>query len=288
MSSDEHVRSESVREMLNLPPLTFDDLVELGRQIPVPRQLPSRPPAVGDVWRARWDDESVLVVLLDLGKSQVRVAPCTFDVPTHAGPNLPELGKRPLYVSWRHQASIPAIALDACFGAALMRGPSDARDSDDSRDEQLSAELARLTAQQLTGQGDGSLPAMLEANAVELPRLVEELKVLPATALKIRRGKKPVTPAQAKALAGLLSVTEDVVLQGNPRLPDDLTSDLQEYQYRARLQHLGEREHLTDSEAWSRAAYGVLLSAARHTGGRESNWHLRIDRYFESEGVGRG
>ena len=83
-------------------------------------------------------------------------------------------------------------------------------------------------------------------------------------------------------------MTEDVVLQGNPRLPEDLTSDLQEYRYRARLQQLGAREHLNDSEAWKPGRAYALVSAARRTGGQESNWHLRIDRYFELEGIAGG
>lgn len=287
MSSDEEARSEDGMGMLKLPPLTLEDLVELGGRILVPRPLPSRIPVVGDVWRARWDDVAVLVVLLGVERSQVQVAPCTFDVPANAPQDLPEIEHHPLYVSWQHDGSIPAITLDARFGAiAITRSPTTRNDADD-RDDELSEELARLAGLHLADQGESSLPDLLATKGIQLPQLVEALKVPPATALKIRRGTTSVTPSQAKTLARLLAVTEETILHSNPRLPDELRADLQEYRHRGQLQRLAARQHLKDSEAWSLAAYGVLASAARHTGGKETGWHLRIDRYFESEGVAR-
>lgn len=271
--------------MMNLPPLTFEDLLALGRRVRVPQAMPDHEPAVGDVWRARWDDESALVLVLEVVGARARVAPCTLDIADWELDGLPLLESRPLYVGWSASRTIPAITLDACFGTVSVVERTAIDEDTEALDERLAAELAPLSTPQLAGEGDGSLPGLLASRSIQPSQLAADLDIPTNTALAIRRGKKPVTPLQARRLAHLLGISEHEVLHGNPRLPDDLAEALHEHRHRAQLRDLASRRRLNDSEAWSTAAYGTLLTAARHTGGRENGWHLRIDRFFDSEGI---
>jgi plasmid maintenance system antidote protein VapI len=271
--------------MLNLTPLTFEDLLAIARTVRVPRALPPRDPGPGEVWRARWDDHSAVVVVIGMTKVTAEVAPCTFDVSSLDPSGLPSIDGRPLFAAWDRTTTIPAVTLDVCFGAVAVGLTAPVSDAASLLGQRLQAELSPLAALRFGEQGDGSLSALIKERALTPSAFARTLGVSPGAALNISRGKRAVNLDQARKLAQILAVSEDTVLQGNPRLPHQLIADLQEHRHRARLDQLASKRHLSDSQAWNTAAYGALLSAARHTGGEEASWHLRIGRFFESEGI---
>ncbi|WP_248962016.1 hypothetical protein [Sphaerisporangium perillae] len=130
--------------------------------------------------------------------------------------------------------------------------------------------------------GTGELARLLASAAVSPQKLVEVLSVTPQRALALRRGQVPVSDVEATALAPMLGISEQAVLEANASPPAALVVQMSRPRRRAQVVRLAQKRAITEHSARLAATYGVNSQAARQTGqSREPEWDERIDRYFQ-------
>jgi hypothetical protein len=130
--------------------------------------------------------------------------------------------------------------------------------------------------------GTGELGKLLASASVTPQNLVDLLEVSPQTALALRRGQEPATPAQAEKLAPVLQLSPRLVLEANPAPSRGLVQLMSRPRRRAQVNRLADRRGIDERTAWLSATYAVTALAARQTGPQtEPAWDERIDQYFQ-------
>ncbi|UVS80553.1 hypothetical protein [Actinokineospora sp. UTMC 2448] len=308
-------------------PSVADRLLELASQARVPDVLTEagrearfgEPRSVqvqrGQVWRASWDDVSLLVLLLDVGDFDVTMAPVTLDPPAEdehclvLEPRGTAFGV-PVTV-WRGlQAELPVRVLDAVLdqwadelvNAADQRLEADAGLPPRSRRgtpilsefDQAATVRAEILDDLDALRASPALP--IESEGRSTPSLVNVLAdkfnfeglmtaLIPlgltqAEVMDIVRGYKPMTPAQALAVSESTGVDHELVSQAVRPLPADLVAKVQHPRFRAVWREHAARDNTDEAAAREAGAYGVLAMAARQTGSGPPDWSRRIEQYL--------
>lgn len=273
--------------MTDLPHLTFDDLLALGRRVRIPRSVESAPPAPGQVWRASWDSVASLVVVLSASDGAVVVAPIftDFDALIFEDEEVADFAGCAALVLRRHARPIAPLTLDTLFGAVSLPEHAGTNPVIDAElEHEMTEPLDKLADWSAHGEGNGTLRERLRASGVTAGQIAAALNEPLAVAAQIFRNARPVTPNQAETLAHTIPLTADEILEANPTLPTQWQRELQASSYRAPIRALARQRHKTDSDTWRSVAYGAFALAARQGNGRTpESVRARIESYLQSE-----
>lgn len=273
--------------MTDLPHLTFDDLLVLGRRVRIPRSVESEPPTHGQVWRASWDSVTSLVVVLSVSDASVLVAPIftDFDALVFEDGEIADFAGRAALVLRRHARPIAPLILDALFGAVSFPEHAGTNAEIDAElEHDMTEPLDKLADWSAHGEGNGTLRERLQASGVTAGQIAAALNEPLAVAAQIFRNARPVTPNQAEILAHTIPLTADEILEANPTLPIEWQRELQASTYRNPIRALARQRHKTDSDTWRSVAYGAFALAARQGNGRTpESMRARIESYLQSE-----
>ncbi len=308
-------------------PTVSDRLLELASRARVPDVLTEagrearfgEPRSVqvqrGQVWRACWNEVSLLVLLLDVGEFDVTMMPVTVDPPAEdehclvLEPSSTVFGI-PVTV-WRGlRAELPVRVLDAVLdqwtnefvnaanqpvGADTglpprsRRGtpiPSEFDPAASIRAEILDDLDALRASPALPVESEGrSTPSLVKVlgDKFSFEGLVTALAPLGLTqaeVMDIVRGYRPMTPAQAHVVSESTGVDHESVSQAVRPLPADLVAKVQHPQLRAVWRERAARDNTDEAAAREAGAYGVFAMAARQTGSRPPDWSNRIEQYL--------
>lgn len=273
--------------MVDLPPLTHADLVELGRRIRIPQPIQAIEPEPGQVWRALWDETTALVVILEANEISVRAAPFFFDFDdlVFEDEDHVTLAGRSAVVLWRHAQKIAPLTLDVLFGSVpLAERQTTGPITDQVLESQMAEPLDSLAAWTRKGEGDGTLRERLLELHISARQIADTLGTPLAVGANILRNVRPVTSEEAEALAMALPLTANEILASNPELPQQWQEELQSATYRSPVRDLARQRHSSDSETWRSVAYGAYALAARQGNNREAaSMRARIQSYLQSE-----
>lgn len=261
--------------------------------------------ARGQLWRARHDSRSALVLIVGVDGATVDVVPVSIDDVSNADAvELPADASAldaPLSV-WAHMpASVPMRTLEQYIGAFLLDypggnvlegvinagRPGTAAVSAAEQSLVFAAGIAdtleQLAAAPLPG-GTGQLPSILKATGLPVGELGSLLGVSSAIVLELRRGERALSAEQARALASALGRDEEELLEANPTPPEPLVVWMSRPPQRRRLIALAKAKSLDEDRAFSHATFSAFALAARAVGDREaeSKWAVFGERYFQS------
>ena len=274
-------------------------------------------PARGQLWRASWDDETQLVLVLRVtGIGTAVVVPATMDPPTSdessvvVDPALTVLGHA--LTVWAGLATeVPFLVFDLMIGAVApvvveaaenvpaggekrmlpegVRAGTRVESPFDSAAEiraELSDVLERLHNAAWVTQtlpAGRPLPELLKGRT-DIPALMSEIAealcLKPPEVIGILKGTRPVIPEHARAVARITGLTEQQVLSSASPLPAVLIRELDRPKWRKALK-AQRSPGGSEIAARLKVAYGTLALAARQTGTASADsWPQRIRQYL--------
>jgi hypothetical protein len=269
------------------------------------------PLRAGAVWRTRWDDVVLLVLLVgNPTATTVAVTPVTFD-DTGAGADtllvaFPS-GRDATLAVWRTlRRDLPLALLDRPVGelspaviawAAGGPVPDDARlagpalpqvaprspvraDLEDDLDGLIAAVPALTpvaSRRAVTGARKRVLPSE-EQFAALMARLGVSLPVV----LDLVDGKREPSLEEAAALRDIVGVTPEVIPP-----PAELVIEMYHPRWKATVLDLARRRDMKEAAARAVMASGAFALAARQTGDQTPDWRERLARWADAEGLGR-
>lgn len=275
-------------------------------------------PARGQLWRASWGDVRQPVLVLRVTETGTAVvAPVSADPPASdessvvLDPSLTIFGHA--VTVWGGLATeIPFLVFDLMIGvvaptivtiaehAAAGEGqeilPEGVRagapvesifDPAAGVRAELSDALERLRDARWAPQALSSGKPLREllmgrADVAALMRtLAEALGLRPPEVIDLVKGTRPISPADAPAIARITGLTEQAVLSAASPIPASLVRELDRPRWRKELraQHLGDESEIS---ARLTVAYGALALAARQTGPAADPWPQRIRHYLDT------
>ena len=269
------------------------------------------PLRAGAVWRARWDDVALLVLLVgNPTTTTVAVTPVTFDdtgadadtllvaFPSGRGAalavwrtlrrDLPlalldrPVGELPLAViAWTAGGPIPddtRLAAPALPSAAF-RSPVRA-DLEDDLDGLIAAvpALAPVSSRRTTSGARKRVLPSEEQFAVLMARLGVSLPVV----LDLVDGKREPSPEEAAALRDIVGITPEVTPP-----PAELVIEMYHPRWKATVLDLARRRAIKEAAARAVMASEAFALAARQTGDQSPDWRERLARWADAEGLGR-
>lgn len=273
-----------------------------------PDRWPLRP---GAVWRARWDDVALLVLLVGIPTATtVGAAPVTFDdtgadadallvtAPAVSGVPLtvwrtlrrdlplavldrPVDEVTPAVVAWTTGGPAPD---DAQLGGPAL--PSIAPRSsvraglEDDLDALMEAvpalgpapvRSAAASTQKRLSPSDEQFAALMDRLGTGLPAVLDLID-----------GKREPNRIEAAALMDILGVTPEVA-----RHPAELIIEMCQPRWKVTVLDLARRRGTNEASARTEMAYGAFALAARQTGEQHPDWRERLARWVEAEGLMR-
>jgi hypothetical protein len=270
-------------------------LAEVQLPEAVRRAWSSTPPTplAGQLWSARWGNYAQFVLLLDVLPNAVRAVPVTFDVGTadHDAVVIHGVFPAAAVVRYADETAIPVRVLDRYTGLAVehprkLDGPpgepiASVLDPRARHRARLQDALETFAHARWAPEGSGRIAELLKIS-VDASAIVQALQLTEREFVQLRKGNRPVTPEQAKLLAGVLDMPAEEILAANPALPDELVADLDWPQHRALVLELAERQELDEIQAWRTAGYAIYAAQHRTSGNQPPSWQQLIQRYFEA------
>lgn len=271
---------------------------------------------VGQVWRARWEDISVLVLILAVEDRDVTAAPVTIDPPAEddhsfvlEGPGtvfgvdttvwagltgtLPiRVLERPVdqwsdeVVRWTRQTAdgrprdVPAGARCGC---AI---PSDLDPTALIRAELIDDVEALRQAPGLPTAACGERPSELASLLGGRPDLVSlgsALDLPQPEVMKILRGKTPLTGRQIEAVAQVTGLPAEQIAASVRPLPLGLVVKMEHPRWRRTWQERARIHRVSETQARLAGSYGAFALAARQTGGGEPDWNERLRQFLRQD-----
>lgn len=268
----------------------------------------------GQIWRASWDDIRRLVVIRQIEGTELDVIPLTVD-PSAEDADCFVLDDRSTAFGtdatlWAGlSTTLPMRVLDEIIdeltdgtsawasdpdstslpdGVRRGRAPSHPFETSIQVRATISDDLIALRsspALPVAGDGDSqpvpTLASILGTN-VDLEVLVSALSPLgldqPAV-MSLLRGKRPVSPQIASAVARVTGIDEAVVAGAVQPLPARFVEEVDHPRWRqvwrAHTQRAGGREE----DARLAASYEMFARAARQTGAQEPDWRARLAQF---------
>lgn len=285
----------------------------------VRRSVDGPPPeaALGQIWRAGWDDLEALVVILRVDVDGVLASPVSIDPPDGDDRTLiMDETATVLGVSvsaWAGLArTIPTRVLEVCLDrlgndvtealihlhreeAGNMRVPSHTSLGQrvtspfdpiaqvramltDCLDELAAAEWIPAAQAQHRKLTD------LLGKGIDFAALKDALGVSLPAVWEIVRGRAELTEIQARALSQLTGVAGADLLAIVPPLPPELVREIDHPRWRREFNRLRRHRSLSDSALRLDVARGTLRMAARQTGAAAPSWRDRIRQYLAVSG----
>ncbi|WP_163750780.1 hypothetical protein [Mycolicibacterium helvum] len=306
------------------------DYLELARRAAAPQLSPTRrrarfgdtrdhPIEAGQIWRASWDEVSMLVVVRDIDHTELKVIPLTIDPPAEDSDCVVLEAKLTAFDTevslWAGLAStLPLRVLDEIidqlpnetsewlFTADLAKPPRGVRRGRAPTNPfEPSIEIRAMIDDDLTTlRSSPALPvatdedsrpvpslASLLGKNVDLAALVAALSPLgldqPAV-MSLLRGKRPVSPEIADAVATVTCIEPAQVAAAVQPLPARFVEEVDHPRWRQVWRERAERTGSREEEARLAASYEMFARAARQTGAPEPDWHARLAQFRVVEG----
>jgi hypothetical protein len=294
--------------------------VELGRRFGDLQRIELQ---AGQLWRARWEDVGLLVLLLDVDGSSYWAAPVTIDPPVEdessvvLAPATTVLGE-PLTVWAGLAQQLPLRVLDQPLDVlspdvvAYIRSVAAGRTGQaptgcragsrivsvfqpaaEVRAE-LQDDLEALAAASWLPQTNAEVPRQpgkigdlrdLLGDRPDLRALMEALNAPLPEVLDIIRGRRPLTPTQAEALTEVTGQPAEVLLASVGPLPDALVAEVDHPRWRPVVRRRARRTGQDEARARLELAYGTYALAARQTGPAPAPpWRDRVTRVAAADG----
>jgi hypothetical protein len=275
----------------------------------------------GQVWRACWDEVSVLVLVLAVEDRDLLVAPVTIEPPAEDDRCMVLEGSFTAFgvaaTVWAGLTCIVPIRVLDCpvdqWSEDLIRwtthtaqgrphpvppGTRQGRAIQSELDPAalLQAELADdleslSQAPGLPVDTPGSTPrdlASLLGTSLDLSLLCSSLGLPQAEVMKLLRGKIPLTPDQVEVVARVTGLSSEKIAGTVRRLPLGLVILAEHPRWRPTWARRAQRLHISEDQARLTGSYGVFALAARETGGGESDWEQRLRQFLRGEKTGAG
>ncbi|MFD2415411.1 hypothetical protein [Amycolatopsis pigmentata] len=274
----------------------------------------------GQVWRARWDQVSVLVLVLAVEDRDVLAAPVTVDPPVEDGHCLVVDGSSNTFgvdaTVWAALAtSVPVRVLErtidtwsgdiarwisttegrsepAPAGTRHGHGGGSELDPVASFRAELADDLESLQqAPGLPAETPGMTTqdlASLLGDRLDLALLCNSLGMRQPEVMKLLRGKVPLTLEQVKTVARVTGLAAEKIAQTVRPLPFGLVVAAEHPRWRHVWHERARRQHVSEAEARLSGSYGAFALAARETGGRGRDWDERLRRFLSDEELDPG
>jgi hypothetical protein len=271
---------------------------------------------VGQVWRARWEEVSVLVLVLAVDDRNILAAPVTIDPSAEDDHSLVLESSSTAFgvetTVWAGLvATVPVRVLDRPVdkwsedlvhwtthtaqgqSSAIPPGTRQGRAIQSELDPaaQLKAELAddlELLSQapylpvDTSDVTSRSLASLLGTN-FDLGSLCSSLGLPPPEVIKLLRGKIPLTPDQIKVIAGVTGLSSEEIASTVRRLPPGLVVHAEHPRWRPTWARRAQRLHISEAQARLTGSYEVFALSARETGGGEPDWGKRLRQFLRAE-----
>lgn len=270
----------------------------------------------GQVWRARWEDVTMLVLVLGVETHEVSAVPVTIDPPGEDESSVVVAGPRTAFgvnaTVWSSLASrIPMRVLERVIDAwgkdlvelavSRTRGrpgplPPGVRDGLPIRSAlEPAAEMRARLADDLeclqhapglpveeAGQSAGTLASLL-GDQLDLRALCTALQLPQPQVMKLLRGKTPLSPEQIDTVASATGLpTEEIARTVRP-LPADLVLVAEHPRWRPVWVRRAQRLGISETQARLSVGYGAFALAARQTGGGPADWEARMRQFLRDE-----
>lgn len=273
----------------------------------------------GQVWRARWEYVSVLVLILAVEGRDVLAAPVTIDPSAEDDHSLVLEGASTAFGTdttiWAGlTGTVPIRVLerpvDLCGGEVVQwtRSVSEGLPGDAPvgvrRGCVITSELdpaalvraeladdleALRHAPGLPAATPGEQPrrlASLLGTELDLASLCSALGLPQPEVMKILRGKSPLTAGQIETVARVTGLTADRVAASVRPLPPGLVVRMEHPRWRHMWQERARTHGVSEAQARLDGSYGAYSLAARQTGGGEPDWDERLRQFLRDDGAG--
>lgn len=268
-------------------------------------------PAPGQVWRARWEGDSLLLLLLAGGPQGFTAAPVTVE-PT--GEDAEALVVGPAMTAFSVDVTLwcglrQAIAqhvLDEVIDSwppeivgyayqgpgAGQPVPGGCRPGEDQAEDtefrgETAAAMQRLAAAPSLPVHQGNDPPgdLHRTLGLKLADVMKALNVTQALAMDVLRGDQPLSPPQIATLSRRSGIPVADIEHRMPALPAGLVEAVEAPRWRAEVAALARRNDVDEYEARNRAAFGAYALAARSgpsTKDTDVDWDQRLRRWFQA------
>ncbi|CAJ60041.1 hypothetical protein FRAAL1382 [Frankia alni ACN14a] len=274
---------------------------------------------VGQVWRARWDETVMLLVVLAVRDREVQGAPVTID-PSREDDHGIVVGETATAFGvavtvWAGlTATVPNRVLDQlvdvwsdslvrCIAAASVQKPAplpavvrrgrkitSPMDPSAMLRAELTDDLELLRqAPGLPVAVPGIEPRTLAAilgSGLDLGAFCASLNVSQAEAMRLLRGKVPMTMEQIDLVAKVTGVTSGEIASSVRPLPAGLVIRMEHPRWRSTWTRRARRLGIAEERARLDGSYGAFSLAARETGGGEPDWDSRLRQFLNSSAAG--
>jgi len=264
-------------------------------------------PAAGDIWRAVWDANVLLLLVLDYRPGTVKAAPVVLDVDDVDEEALivdaALSGLKLAFAVWLGlERTLPERVLERKITATALHVDTPGWDSTliaEGRARrgrtvtsvlEAAAENRAVVEDKLEAfeharwieASSGGLGKMIKDSGIPVKQVAALLQVDLPRALAVIRGQVPVIAEQAESLAPALGLDSQRILAANPAPPAELAAYLDQPQWRAQVRRLAQQNDQSETRAWYDAAFGTWGLAARQTGGTSQPpaWEERLKRFF--------
>ncbi|WP_143261858.1 hypothetical protein [Allokutzneria sp. NRRL B-24872] len=267
----------------------------------------------GQLWRARWDGDRVLVLILSVEGRDVIGAPVTLDPPaeddlclvvdeSRNGSGVPATlwagltGPVPIRVldqpveQWGQDivhwaaTAVPVPAEEVPPGTRRGRAIDSALEPAAEVRAELDDTLDRLRlAPALPVVKPGDAPITLAALLGKGPKidLLRSALGLPQhEVMKLLSGTRPLTPDLAAVVAAETGLSTEDVTQAVLALPPELVSEVEHPRWRTTWTDLAGRDGVDEATARLTASYGTFALAGRQTGGAAPDWRGRVRQFL--------
>ncbi|WP_131812306.1 hypothetical protein [Mycolicibacterium fortuitum] len=277
--------------------------------------------APGQIWRASWDDVSVLALVVEFDQTDIDVIPLTIDpegedsdcLVLDAGlsafgcdatlwvglrTTLPmrvfdeiidELGEEILQ-SLLDPETIDKLSLDGVRHGHAHNNPFNTATQFRAEIEDDLAALRSSPALPVASDPsplDRPTLAALLGKELDLSVLVEALRPLGLTqadVMRLLKGRRPVTPAIALAVADATGVDVTQVKQSVQPLPPRFVREVAHPRWRPVWRERADSSGVDEADARLEMSYEMFALAARQTGAQEPDWHARLAQFLASRG----
>jgi hypothetical protein len=267
----------------------------------------------GQVWRARWDDVALLVLVASVGERDVRGVPVTIDPPAEGGQSVV---LEPLITAFQVPVtawsglirSIPIRVLDTLIdmwpteiarhvvdgpsGGPFPEGTRPGRPIESELDQQseLRAELMDhldqlCAAPTLPMETPGIPPRSLATvlGRFDLAALCTALDLPQPAVMKLLRGTKALTPAQVAIVADVTGVPVDEIAATARPIAKGLVIEAEHPRWRPTFRQRARRLGTREAEVRLDVCYQAIALAARQTGASRPDWNARLHEVLRDE-----
>ncbi|MGH3971968.1 MAG: hypothetical protein ACRDS9_01370 [Pseudonocardiaceae bacterium] len=275
----------------------------------------------GQVWRARWNEVSILVLVLAVEDRDVLASPVTIDPPVEDDRCVVLEGSSTAFgVEARVWAGltclIPIRVLDRPadewsedvirWATHTVQGRPSAIPPGARQGRAIQSELdpaamfrAELADElELLSQAPG-LPVAMPSAAyrdlasllgakLDLASLCSSLDLPQSEVMKLLRGKIPLTPDQIAVVAQVAGLSYEEIAGTVRQLPLGLVVEMEHPRWRPTWVRRAQRLHISEDQARLTDGYKVFALAARETGGAEPDWGQRLRQFLHEEETSAG